>query len=210
MSTSDDSRTCGRIPIAKPVQVVSKGRAASYALAINIGLGGLLLSASPALPVGSQCKLAIPPADDSRGDRLLVEGTVIRNDSHGMAVQFARQLENSTFEAIAKPEPPSLMGSLVISYLNYFQVSQHKEFEGSQQLLGVSPGTFRTVFLSSFLTCIPLAIIPVWMIKDSILLIPNWVKILLSFGYATIWFALIQPLVDLMVFKIIKKRALIH
>lgn len=208
MSKSDDSRACGRIPITKPVQVVTKGKAASYALAINISLGGLLLSAAPALPVGSQCKLAIPPEGDALGERILVEGTVIRNDSNGMAVRFANQLEGSMFEAISKQARTSFGGSLVITYLNYFKVSQHKSFEGSQRLLGVSPGVFRKVFLVSFATCIPLAILPVWLIKDSIYLVPNWVKIMISFGYAAVWFAIIQPFMDLIVFKIIKKRAL--
>lgn len=208
MSKSDDSRACERIPIAKPVQVVTRGRASSYALAINLSLGGLLLSAAPPLPVGSQCKLVIPSAGDTTLEKILVEGIVIRNDSHGMAVRFFNQLENMTFEAISPSPTFSPGSSLMNAYLNYFKVSQNRDFKGSQQLLGVSPSNFRKIFLTSFATCIPLAIIPVWVVKDGIYMIPNWLKIILSFGYAGIWFAIIQPLVDLFVFKLIHKRTI--
>jgi len=208
MSKSDDSRACGRIPIAKPVQVVTRGKAATYALAINISLGGLLLSAAPSLPVGSQCKLAIPPEGDPIGEKILVEGTVIRNDSYGMAVRFANRLENSMFEAIAREPVVSFGGSITSAYLNYFKVSQDRNFTDSQRLFGVSPSVFRKVFLTSFVTCIALAIIPVWIIKDNLYVIPNWLKILFSFAYAAIWFAIIQPFADLIVLKMMNKRAL--
>ncbi|MBK9796371.1 MAG: PilZ domain-containing protein [Holophagaceae bacterium] len=207
MSPFDDSRTCGRIPIAQPVQLVPRGRSATYALVLNISLGGLLLSAAPSLPVGSPCKLVIPPAGDTIGAKILVEGTVIRNDSHGMAIRFANQLEGSTFEAIARQPAMSLMSSIAAAYLNYFKVSQNKNFQGSQELLGVSPSVFRRVFLTSFTLCIPLAILPVWVLKDSMYMIPDWLKIMMSFGYAAVWFAVIQPLVDLSVFRVISKRA---
>jgi hypothetical protein len=206
MRTSDDSRACGRIPIGKPIQLVTRGKAVSYALAINISMGGLLLSAAPSLPVGSQCKLAIPPAGKILGAKILVEGTVIRSDSNGMAVRFATLLEDSTLEAFAKQPAWSLGSTLANTYLNYFKVSQNQHFEGAMQLLGISPAVFRKVFLTSFSCCIPLAIIPVWMFKGSVVLLPIWLKILMCFGYATVWFGIIQPISDLIIFKIIKEK----
>jgi hypothetical protein len=206
MSNSLDSRACGRISIRKPIQVVTRGKAVSYALAINIGLGGLLLSAAPSLPVGSSCKLAIPPAGDLLGANILLEGTVIRSDSNGLAVRFATLLEGSTLEAIANQPALSLGNTLVNTYLNYFKVSQNEGFEGAMQLLGISPVVFRRVFLATFSCCIPLATLPVWMIKDSIFLLPVWMKVLMSFAYATIWFGVIQPISDLLVFKFIREK----
>lgn len=207
MSTSRDLRACGRIPIEKSVQVVTRGKAASYALAINISLGGLLLNAAPTLPVGSQCRLALPPLGESVGKEIVLEGTVIRSDANGTAVKFKKMLENGTLEAIAKQTGGGLGVSLATAYVNYFKVSQNRDFEGSQQLLGVSPGVFRKVFLATFTTCILLAILPVLLLKGSLLWAPNWAKVLLCFGYAAVWFAVIQPLADLAVFGMLKKRA---
>jgi len=207
MGKSDDSRTGARIRMMKKVQVFSKGLATSSALVLNIGLGGLFLRASPALSVGSQCRLAIPPEGDAGGEGLFVEGTVIRSDAFGMAVRFARQLEGPTLEAFAKQAHVIPGGSLLRSYLDYFKVSQNRNFEGSETLLGVSPGVFRTVFLASFSVCIPLSIGLVWWVKNDISFMPNWLKVLLSFGYAGTWFAIIQPFGDLLVFRMLKKRA---
>ncbi|MBK8790938.1 MAG: hypothetical protein IPO28_12435 [Holophagaceae bacterium] len=207
MGKSDDSRAGERIRMMKKVQVFSKGLATSSALVLNIGLGGLFLRASPALSVGSQCKLAIPPEGDAGGEGFLVEGTVIRSDAHGMAVRFARELEGPTLEALARQADMIPGGSLARAYLDYFKISQNRNFEGSEALLGVSPQVFRTVFLASFSVCIPLSIGLAWLVKNDISFLPNWLKILLSFGYAAIWFAIIQPFGDLMVFRILKRRA---
>jgi hypothetical protein len=195
--------------MAKPVEVLTRGRAASYALALNFSLGGLLLGAAPPLPVGSRCQVAIPPAAGLTGDKILLEGTVVRSDVHGTAVQFTLQLGADAFEAIARqPGITGLAGSLTRSYLNYFKVSQHKDFQGSQELLGVSPALFRTVFLATFATCIPLAILPVWAVRDSLGFLGSWVKVLLCFGYAAVWFALVQPFADLLVFSLVRKRSI--
>jgi hypothetical protein len=207
MGQSDDSRAGRRIRMVKKVQVFSKGLATTSALVLNIGLGGLFLRASPALSVGSQCKLAIPPEGDASGEGIFVEGTVIRSDAQGMAVRFARELEGPTLEAIARQTDLIPGGSLARSYLDYFKVSQNRNFEGSETLLGVSPGVFRRVFLTSFSVCIPLSIGLVWLVKNDISFIPNWLKILLSFAYAAIWFAIIQPFGDLLVFRMLRKRA---
>ncbi|NWJ42540.1 MAG: hypothetical protein HXX12_16380 [Geothrix sp.] len=141
------------------------------------------------------------------GERILVEGTVIRSDAHGTAVRFARELEGRTLEALARQVDAMPGGSFARSYLDYFKVSQNRNFEGSETLLGVSSRVFRTVFLASFSVCIPLSIVPVWLIKNDISFLPDWLKIILSFGYAAIWFAIIQPFGDLLVIRMLRKRA---
>lgn len=208
MTQHDEFRACRRIPFAKQLQVISRGKAASYAMALNISLGGLLLSAAPSLPVGSSCKLAIPPEGDGRGERLLLEGTVIRSDAKGVAVRFDRQLEETWLRAIAPIPGMPFQTSIATAYLNYFKVSQKPDFAGSERLMGVSPAVFKKVILTTFMACIPLAVLPIWLFKDNFWMMSNWLKVLLSFAYATLWFAVIQPFLDLFVFKVINKHSI--
>lgn len=204
MSNSVDSRAFDRFPFSKQVQLMARGMSIPQALAINISLGGLLLGSALALPVGSRCKVSILQAGDTNPQKILVDGTVVRSDAHGTAVQFTSRLDTSLLAAITKQAYTQGGSALVNAYLNYFKVSQNKEYKGSQQLLGVSPTVFRKVFIVSFATCATLAVIPVWIIKDSLYWIPNWIKIVLSFGYVAIWFAIIQPMADLTVFRFMK------
>ena len=73
-------------------------------------------------------------------------------------------------------------------------------------LLGVSKGTLRTVFLTTFSTCIPAAILPVWLYRAAIPAIPGWEKVLLSFAYGAVWLGLIQPTVDVLVLRMLRTR----
>ncbi len=205
MNKHEDLRASKRVPISSEVRVEFKDKAARYALAINISMGGLLLSAAPSLPVGSPCRVAIVPPGES-GKKIMMEGTVVRSDANGVAVQFANALERNAYEAFARPTSAMAGNSLLNSYKSYFQVSQSKNHEGCEQLLGVTPKTFKTVFLSSFASCIPLAILPVVAFKSSIPDAPNMVKIAAAFGYAAIWFGVIQPSIDLTVFRILRNR----
>lgn len=124
MARSDDSRRGGRIRMMKRVQVFSKGLATSSALVLNIGLGGTFLQASPALSVGSQCKLAIPPEGETSGEGILVEGTVIRSDARGMAVRFVHELERPTLEALARQADAVPGGSLARAYFDYLIIGE--------------------------------------------------------------------------------------
>jgi len=207
MNMPNDLRASQRIPIENRVKVVSKGKMASYALAINISMGGLLLSAAPNLPVGSSCRLAILPSGHEDGKKVVVEGTVVRSDEHGTAVQFSRSLEKKTYEAFSSKGNAVTTPSFMNSYRSYFRISQDKNHEGCQEQLGVSAKTFRTVVLTSFCTCIPLAILPVWALRESIPSAPNWIKIATSFAYAGLWLGIIQPSVDLTVFRILKWKS---
>jgi PilZ domain len=208
VNTFDDLRASGRVPVIKPIQIVNRCNIASYALLINISLGGLLLNATSPLPVGSQCQLAIPHAGSSNGGNLALEGKVIQNDSLGVAVQFARQIENSTFESITIQSKLNFGSSIMKIYLDYFKVRGNRNFNEFNNLLGVSPIIFRKVFLASFSVCLPLIIIPVLMIRNSTGLTPNWLKILISISYVAVWFAIIQSFVDIVIFNFFSKPKL--
>jgi len=205
MTRNDDVRSSARIPITRWVQVIGKGRAASYALAINISMGGLLLGAGPALPVGSTLKLAIPSGDGEKKN-LMVEGLIIRTDTNGTAVKFLNQLEYKAYETFSNLRSGSLGQGLVRSYTNYFKVSQNRNYEGCEQLFGVSTQTFRRILVATFSASVPLAVLPVWGLKASIQAVPVWMKIVACFGYAALWFALIQPFMDLALLRISRSR----
>lgn len=206
MNTHADLRASERVPISTGVQVESKGRKAIHALAINISMGGLLLAAAPPLPVGSPCRVAIESTSAEAGKQIVLEGTVVRADAKGTAVKFATPLEQGTYEALARPIFASGQTSLFGLYSAYFKVSQNKNYENCEQLLGVSPSTFRKVFLSTFCACIPLAIAPVVIFKGDFVAAPAWLKIAASFGYAGVWFAVIQPSLDLTVLRFLKTK----
>ena len=204
MSPMNDQRASKRVPFRQQVKVVSVGRMVAYAMATNIGMGGVLLSASP-LPVGSQCQVAIPVPGGSELERIVAEGTVVRNDASGTAVRFTKTLESSRFDHLLQPAGTPF-GSLLASYRAYFQVSRHQDLADCERLLGVSKRTFRTTFYISFVSCISVAVLSVWLLRSSIPAAPNWIKIALSFVYGAVWLGLIQPTIDLTVFHFLRHR----
>jgi hypothetical protein len=205
MGTTADHRIYQRIPFTQKVKVVAMGRVVAYAVAINIGLGGVLLSAAP-LAVGSQCRLTIPVPDGEGIKRILTEGTVVRSDAGGTAVQFAKALESDSFAYLFRESSRISFGSILSGYQAYFRVSRNQDLADCERLLGVSKRTFRTSFYISFFSCISLAVLSVWLLRNSIPAAPNWVKVMFSFFYGAIWLTIIQPAIDLTVFRILRHR----
>jgi heme/copper-type cytochrome/quinol oxidase subunit 4 len=207
MSTSRDQRTFERIPFSKKVKVVSMGRMAAYAMAINIGMGGVLLQSAAPLPVGSQCQVAIPIYAGERIKHMMAEGTVVRSDAGGTAVKFVRTIDSSSFDTLFQRAVGTYHSSILASYKAYFQVSRNQDLADCKKLLGVSKRTYRTTFCISFISCISLAILPVWLYQSSISVFPSWVKVALSFSYGAIWLAIIQPTIDLTAFYFLKEHS---
>lgn len=202
MERLDDLRASKRIHIASPVEVATADREAQQcAVAVNVSLGGLLLSPTPPLAVGSPCRLAFHPSGEEDGKDILVEGTVVRKGPQGAAIRFARQLDHRTFEAVAKQSGPTAGGSLLRHYRDYFRVSQQKDHAAAERLLHVSPQRFRSICLTTLLVSIPVAALPVWALRDSITTVPNWLKVSLSFVYAGAWLFIVQPSIDLLIFR---------
>jgi len=204
MNRPNDLRASERIPIKTRVQVVTKGKMALIALATNISMGGVLLSAAPNLPVGSSCSLSILPSGKQDGTKIQIKGVVVRNDTNGTAVKFSDTLDKTVYESFAKNTSVGIGRSIIDTYLAYYKICQDKNHAGCEEFFGVNRRTFNTVFMSTFCTCIPLAILPVWALKASLPSAPNWVMIAASFGYASVWLAVIQPSLDLSVFRIIR------
>jgi len=207
MKTLQELREFERIPIVNKVQVRTNGKMASYALAINISMGGLLLGAAPPMPVGSPCELAISISKDNNGGQAVVaKGIVVRSGEKETAIRFLNTLDRGLYDKVVAHQSLGAGRTFVRSYVDYFKVSQDKNYTGCEQLFGVSRTTFKNVIMTTFSACIALAILPVWLFHH---LIPhgfNALKILLSFGYGAIWLAIIQPIVDLAIFRIIKHK----
>jgi len=203
MNTLKDLREYERIPIANQVQVRSNGRMATYALAINISMGGLLLGAAPPMPVGSPCEVAISLATNG-GKSVVAKGIVVRSGEKETAVRFLNTMDKSMYDMVVAPGPAGMGRSILNSYVNYFKVSQDKNYTGCEKLFGVSKTTFKNVILATFTGCIAVAILPVWLFHH--LLPPgfNILKVILSFGYGLLWLAILQPIIDLTIFKIIR------
>ncbi len=206
MNSIVNQRNFERIPFNQKVRVITAGRMVAYAMVINIGMGGILLGSTSPLPVGSQCKITIPVPGGDAIKRIITEGIVVRGDDGGTAVKFTKPIEPSRFEALFREPVGIAQGSLFSSYLAYFQVSRNKDLADCEKLLGVSKQTFRTTFYISFASCISVSILAVWLARTSLPAYPNWVKVVLCFVYGTIWLAVVQPSIDLTVFRILRSR----
>jgi hypothetical protein len=90
---SPEERQYRRIPIAYLVKVVAEDRIIVYSKAINLSMGGILVSGHDQLPVGSHCGVAILLATGEAGRRVVARGTVVRTDQQGMAIAFSRALD---------------------------------------------------------------------------------------------------------------------
>ncbi|MBP1771054.1 MAG: type pilus assembly PilZ [Holophagaceae bacterium] len=206
MNAVPDQRTHERIPFSQKVKVISMGRIAAYTVAINIGMGGVLLRSATNLPVGTQCRVAIPVPDGDGTHPLLAEGLVVRSDEGGTAVKFLSLIEQTSFHSLASHAEGTLLRSILGSYQAYFQVSRNQDLADCEKLLGVTKRQFRTTFYITFFSCISLAILSVWLYRPSMPAAPNWLKIVLSFAYGTVWLGAIQPTLDLTVFRFLRLR----
>lgn len=205
MNLTIEHRAFERVPIEGQVRVTADGRKVP-AVAINLSMGGLLLGAAAPLPVGSSCGLALSLPGRLDGEPVLAEGTVIRSDAKGMAIQFATALDRGRFETLLRRWRIAAGEGWIGSFINYFRVSQNAGYAGCEQLLGVDRATFRKVFLCTFCSIIPIAVLPVWLLRSAIPPGANAVKILLSFAYGLLWLGVIQPVVDLSIFRLQKRR----
>jgi hypothetical protein len=207
MNSPTDLRASERISIGHRVKVVPRGRTAALAFAVNISLGGMLLgAAAPPLPVGTSCEVAILVPGTKLGQAIKAMGTVVRSDAHGLAIRFAQALKPEVVQTVARIGGSWRNLPLIRAYADYFQVSQSEDRTDCEALLGVSNGTLRTVFLTTFSTCIPAAILPVWLYRAAIPAIPVWEKVLFSFVYGAVWLGIIQPTVDVLVLRMLRTR----
>ena len=204
MPSGVDLRSSERVPIKRRVEITGQGRTIIYAIAINLSLGGIFLNATPVLAIGSPCRVAISQGNDKLP--VITEGTVIRSNEQGTAIQFTRPIGDSTFAILARGADRG--ASFIQSFRDYFKVSADPQHAESESLLGVSGRTFKRVFLTTFSTSIPVAILPVWLARASLPALPVALKILLSLAYGGLWMLVIQPSMDMTVFRFLRKRAL--
>lgn len=206
MSTSVEQRTSERIPTKNRVKVVVQGKMVAYSLAVNLSLGGVLLAAAPPLPLGSRCDLALFTPGIQGGQGILAQGTVVRSDAQGTAIQFLEALPPESFRVLARQTAMDTGRSILNAYRDYFRVGQSEGLADCEKLLGVSKHTYRKVFITTFSACIPLAILPVWLLRESIPAAPVWAKISAAFVYGAAWLLLIQPTIDLTAFRFLRQR----
>lgn len=100
MSPEPEHRRTRRVPISYQVKLVSEDQLITYASAINLSLGGMLLQGGTRLPIGSQCGVAILIADGGMGQRIVTRGTVVRDDAQGLAIAFSKALDPSNEDSL--------------------------------------------------------------------------------------------------------------
>ena len=97
-----EDRHYRRIPIGYQVKLVSQDHIIAYARAVNLSMGGILLSGPVVLPIGSHCGVAILLADADAGRRVVARGIVVRADGQGMAIAFSKALDQESEETLRR------------------------------------------------------------------------------------------------------------
>lgn len=205
MNRPHEMRASERVPSQAQVRVVGKGRRVILAVAINISLGGILLHATPPLPVGSTCEVVILGGAGQSGT-VRAEGTVVRSSEAGSAVKFATPLPADAYSALAQATGEGMLTSITRAYRDYFRVARSRRLHGCEQILGVTKRQFRAIFATTFTLSIPAAVIPVWAYRATIPPVADGVKILAAFAYASLWFLLLQPTFDLLAIRMVRSR----
>lgn len=100
MDESPNQRSAPRIPIGYRIMVVTDDAMVAYINALNLSTQGLLLSPPLALPVGGKCGVVIFLMDSELGRRVVTRGTVVRSGTGGTAIQFQKQLDPESYEAL--------------------------------------------------------------------------------------------------------------
>jgi glycosyltransferase involved in cell wall biosynthesis len=100
MSPTPEQRQSRRVPIAYKVKLVAEDQMITYPTALNLSMGGILLSGPGRLPEGSHCGVAILLADGGTGRRIVARGTVVRNDAQGMAIAFSKALDRHSEDSL--------------------------------------------------------------------------------------------------------------
>ncbi len=102
LSPPQEARHFRRLPIGYQVKLVAEDRIIAYPRAINLSMGGILLSGPAHLPVGSHCGVAILFASADAGRRVVARGTVVRTDGQGMAIAFSKTLDPASEDALRR------------------------------------------------------------------------------------------------------------
>jgi len=210
MRSSKEHRACERLSIGHRVKVVPKGHMAACAMAVNLSLGGLLLGADPSLPVGTNCEVSILLPGIGFKPAIKATGTVVRSDASGTAIRFSQALKPAAIGWVRQAPMAWASIPLIQAYSDYFRASRGADHTDCEALLGVSRGTLRTVFLSTFIAAIPLAVMPVWVYRAAIPDISVWEKTVLCFLYGALWIGLLQPTADLLVLKLLRSWKSVH
>ena len=93
MTPAPEQRSFRRIPIAYEVRLIAEDRLISYASAIDLSMGGILVDGRSPLPVGTSCGVAILLGAGQPGKRIVTRGMVVRVDGRGIAIAFSRSLD---------------------------------------------------------------------------------------------------------------------
>ena len=100
MNPSTEQRQSRRVPIAYQVKLVAEDQMITFSTALNLSMGGILLSGPGRLPVGSHCGVAILLADGGTGRRIVTRGTVVRSDAQGLAIAFSKALDRHSEDSL--------------------------------------------------------------------------------------------------------------
>jgi hypothetical protein len=136
LTPSPEERHFRRVPIDYQVKLVADDRIIAYPRAINLSMGGILLSGPARLPMGSHCGVAILFASPEAGRRVVARGTVVRTDGQGMAIAFSKALDPASEDSLRR-----LIHSLEPGAEQELPTGQRQPSEGAATTSALAQGT---------------------------------------------------------------------
>jgi len=104
---------------------------------------------------------------------------------------------------MSQGEPQCTAGGRLAAY---WQVSRSAAHAGAEPLLGISGRSFRRVFLGTFSGSMLGAVLSAWLLRRHLPPGPAWARVAAALACAGIWLVLVQPLLDLVIIKVLGTR----
>lgn len=94
------NRQFPRFSISYQVKLVVEDRIIALPSALNLSMGGILVTGDHHLPIGTECGVAILLGEGDPGRRVVTRGIVVRVDARGTALAFSRGLDASSEQSL--------------------------------------------------------------------------------------------------------------
>ncbi len=83
------------------MKVVAGDRLIAYGSALDVSMGGILVRGDPPLSLGTRVGVVIFLADGEGANRIVTQGTVVRSDPGGNAIEFVPGMGEEQARALA-------------------------------------------------------------------------------------------------------------
>ena len=136
----------------------------------------------------------------------MAQGTIMRSGENGMAIRFTETLESQALAVITAMAPSAPAASWPGLYWAYFRVGHGKDDWECRQVFGITFRTFSRLSTTTFLCSIPVALLPVWLLRSFLHPLPSSLALAAALAYGAIWLLGVQPFIDLAAIRVLVRR----